>query len=62
MARIKIKDLPKDQKISEEEMKHVLGGLAWRRWIAPTRMLLFSYGLSSVEAAPIIGVSTVEAG
>jgi hypothetical protein len=26
MARIKIKDLPKDQKISMEEMKRVLGG------------------------------------
>ena len=26
MARIKIKDLPKDQKISEAEMKTVLGG------------------------------------
>ncbi len=26
MARIKIKDLPKDKKISREEMKKVLGG------------------------------------
>jgi len=26
MARIKIKDLPKDQKISKKEMKSVLGG------------------------------------
>lgn len=27
MARIKIKDLPKDQKISREELKKVIGGL-----------------------------------
>jgi hypothetical protein len=27
MARIKIKDLPKDQKISKAEMKAVLGGV-----------------------------------
>ena len=27
MSRIKIKDLPKDQKISNEEMKRVLGGM-----------------------------------
>lgn len=26
MAKIKIKDLPKDQKISKEEMRKVLGG------------------------------------
>ena len=26
MARIKIKDLPKDQKISRKEMKKVMGG------------------------------------
>ena len=26
MARIKIKDLPNDQKISKEEMKKILGG------------------------------------
>ena len=26
MAKIKIKDLPKDEKISEEEMKKVMGG------------------------------------
>ncbi|MBW1710486.1 MAG: hypothetical protein JRG97_12835 [Deltaproteobacteria bacterium] len=28
MAKIKIKDLPKDKKISKEEMKKVTGGLA----------------------------------
>jgi len=28
MARIKIKDLPKDKKISDEEMKRVRGGLS----------------------------------
>jgi hypothetical protein len=27
MARIKIKDLPKDRKITKEEMKKVFGGL-----------------------------------
>ena len=27
MARIKIKDLPKDMKISKEEMKRIMGGL-----------------------------------
>jgi len=27
MPRLKIKDLPKDQKISKEEMRKVLGGL-----------------------------------
>jgi len=27
MARIKIKDLPKDQKISKEEMKKIKGGV-----------------------------------
>ena len=27
MARIKIKDLPKDAKISKEQLKEVLGGL-----------------------------------
>ena len=27
MARIKIKDLPKDSKVSKEEMKKVFGGL-----------------------------------
>lgn len=26
MAKIKIKDLPKDEKISEEEMRKVMGG------------------------------------
>jgi hypothetical protein len=29
MARIKIKDLPKDMKISRDEMKSVLGGLSF---------------------------------
>jgi len=29
MARIKIKDLPKDMKISAEEMKRVKGGLSF---------------------------------
>ncbi|MBW1709593.1 MAG: hypothetical protein JRG97_03310 [Deltaproteobacteria bacterium] len=29
MARIKIKDLPKDQKISKEELKRVYGGAAY---------------------------------
>jgi len=28
MAKIKIVDLPKDKKISEEEMKKVLGGIS----------------------------------
>jgi len=28
MARIKIKDLPRDRKISKEEMKKIHGGLA----------------------------------
>ncbi len=28
MARIKIKDLPKDQKITKEELKRIYGGLA----------------------------------
>ena len=28
MAKIKIKDLPKDMKIDKEEMKSVLGGLS----------------------------------
>jgi hypothetical protein len=32
MARIKIKDLPKDQKISKEEMKKVHGG-GWISWL-----------------------------
>jgi len=27
MARIKIKDLPKDQKVSKEEMKKIRGGI-----------------------------------
>lgn len=27
MARIKINDLPKDQKISKEEMKFIMGGI-----------------------------------
>jgi hypothetical protein len=27
MARIKIKDLPKDQKVSKEEMKKIKGGV-----------------------------------
>ena len=28
MARIKIKDLPEDQKISEQEMRQILGGIS----------------------------------
>jgi hypothetical protein len=28
MARIKIKDLPRDRKISKEEMKKILGGIS----------------------------------
>ncbi|MBW2063272.1 MAG: hypothetical protein JRI95_17145 [Deltaproteobacteria bacterium] len=30
MARIKIKDLPKDMKISKDEMKKIMGGIAPR--------------------------------
>lgn len=29
MARIKIKDLPKDMKVSKEEMRKVMGGLEY---------------------------------
>ncbi|MBW2092594.1 MAG: type VI secretion system tube protein Hcp [Deltaproteobacteria bacterium] len=29
MARLKIKDLPKDQKISKEELKRIRGGAAY---------------------------------
>ena len=35
MARIKINDLPKDVKISKEEMKRVLGGIG--TWPTPER-------------------------
>ena len=28
MARIKIKDLPRDKKITKEEMKRILGGIS----------------------------------
>ena len=31
MARIKIKDIPKDMKITKEEMKRIIGGLRYRR-------------------------------
>lgn len=31
MARIKIKDLPKDMKISKEEMRKVFGGIVLER-------------------------------
>jgi hypothetical protein len=32
MARIKIEDLPADQKISKEEMKKVMGGVYTYSW------------------------------
>ena len=33
MARIKIKDLLKDQKISKDEMKRIKGGLTYIRYL-----------------------------
>ena len=41
MARIKIKDLQRDQKLTGEEIRSVLGGVGgdWRSRIAATRML-----------------------
>jgi hypothetical protein len=35
MVRIKIKDLPKDKKISKEEMRRVLGGIG--TWPTPEK-------------------------
>jgi hypothetical protein len=68
MARIKIKDLPKDQKVTKEEMRQVFGGLqvlgGLRSMIAPTQMIPSSPGVSSMEASSLsfFGLSTVEAG
>jgi hypothetical protein len=47
MARIKVKDLPKDTKISKDEMKRVKGGLL-------TTSILFG----KVESAPDIKFTT----
>jgi radical SAM protein with 4Fe4S-binding SPASM domain len=62
MARIKIKDLPRDRKISKEELRQVFGGLQVlgglqisgglkfpKDWIAQTQMIPSSYGYTSVE-------------
>jgi hypothetical protein len=44
MARIRIKDLPADQKISREEMKKVTGGLLSKSLIADWESQLGSIG------------------
>jgi hypothetical protein len=36
MGRIKIQDLPKDMKISKDEMIHILGGLVVSKYIGET--------------------------
>lgn len=44
MARIKIEDLPKEQKISEDEMKEVMGGIILRTSIlSPTINIKSTY-------------------
>jgi hypothetical protein len=59
MARIKIKDLPKDMKISREEMKKVMGGSGSFQGslitVAPLNMRssLINFGAPLNEAAPI---------
>ena len=62
MPRIKIKDLPRDRKISKEELRQVFGGLQVlgglqisgglkfpKDWIAQTQMIPSSYGYTTVE-------------
>jgi hypothetical protein len=44
MARIKIKDLPRDMKISAEEMKRVRGGIA-----LTTNTLLNTMDLNTID-------------
>ncbi|MBI5057513.1 MAG: hypothetical protein HZB61_12945 [Nitrospirae bacterium] len=47
MAKIKIKDLPKDKKVSKEELKKVFGGATWSImqtysvWEANRKVLLY---------------------
>jgi hypothetical protein len=43
MARIKIKDLPKEKKINKEEMKKVFGGIIGSSLADPRPTPIFSY-------------------
>ena len=47
MARIKIKDLPKETKVSKEEMRKVLGGIL----LASTRQTKITSGLAEPALA-----------
>jgi len=50
MARIKIKDLPRDMKISTDEMKRVKGGLSFttRALTSPTDYIKIDHKIDSL--------------
>lgn len=60
MARIKIKDLPKDMKISAEEMKRVKGGftLTTSPLTSPTNFLKIDHKVTSLVDGSIEGAVT----
>jgi hypothetical protein len=51
MARIKIKDLPKDKKISKEEMRSTLGGFGEIWWGGKEASLSGTGGVALLEFA-----------
>ena len=57
MARIAIKALPRDTKISREEMKRVLGGLGSINWTTPKQKLYFLGSPQITTSDPITGES-----
>jgi hypothetical protein len=57
MTKIKFKDLPKDTKISAEEMKHVTGGMLFD---LGREGLISSRGLLSTRAGRLKSVSEVD--
>lgn len=57
MARIKIKDLPKDRKISKAEMKRVTGGLITGGLNIPNPYKVEGYNFLST--GPTIPLSTI---
>ncbi len=55
MAKIKIKDIPKDQKISKEEMRKVLGG--FNPQPEPPARFGYSTQLNPYGASGVPGIS-----
>ena len=66
MARIKIKDLPKDQKITKEEMKKVVGGIMLHRNTSttgfedPLTAKSISLGVSSKLTKDLLGMGNFD--